>query len=577
MSKKQLLEAVSPDFEVINRYILAHSRCDGRQGIENILAPWAKNKQMLFNLLGQQLVRRVDIDLEQSKDTIYDSLSRLYSFYRECGEPNFGNQKSPFVKEYLAFIDKNVGSYSDAAYALSYSLLNANAIAKDEITLDTPKKITIQSDNNPRKLILQNGMKPMRALNKVVNYFGKENFPHFEEFRLAHSNIFTSKVIKGTLVFSIHPLDYMTMSDNDNNWTTCMSWVDDGEYRLGTLEMLNSNNSLMVYLESETPYEFSPGHFWNNKSWRQIVVVDKNIILGGKSYPYTSKQLSVKILEILQGFAKENLNWKYKYGPQEYHDMSQMYGEHVHSTHKNSSKKSILFDTGFMYNDILENHTSTYYCIRNRVSKQKVISYSGKAFCLDCGEPFERRASSENLFCNECLSAHECNHCGRYIHKNETTYIVNNQKHCEDCFTRLRKCPDCGKLVSSYSSYFVFCDQEALDKALTNEWRTCYWSEIYWALLDTKQAREVNTCNECYSKLEKNGMFKMVRMSYMQKRYLDKIIPFYHTKIFERDWDNWIQNPILIQTSTLDDFTITIPQNQDSFNSDKVLTWFLSL
>ena len=92
----------------------------------------------------------------------------------------------------------------------------------------------------------------------------------FEQMRIKHSQILNKKRLKGTLCLSIHPLDYITISDNNCDWDSCMTWTGDdcpGEYRLGTLEMMNSPSVVVAYLDSKEPYHpLDDGRAWSNKN-----------------------------------------------------------------------------------------------------------------------------------------------------------------------------------------------------------------------------------------------------------------------------------------------------------------------
>ena len=76
----------------------------------------------------------------------------------------------------------------------------------------------------------------MRVLSKIATAY---NLPGFEDFRIAQSLVTNQANLKGYITLSIHPLDYMTMSDNNCGWDSCMSWQEEGCYRQGTVEMMN--------------------------------------------------------------------------------------------------------------------------------------------------------------------------------------------------------------------------------------------------------------------------------------------------------------------------------------------------
>jgi hypothetical protein len=74
----------------------------------------------------------------------------------------------------------------------------------------------------------------------------------FKKWQTWLSTICTVKEYKTNLVLSIHPIDFMTSSDNASGWTSCMNWRDDGGYSSGTIEMMNSNMVIIAYLENNS-------------------------------------------------------------------------------------------------------------------------------------------------------------------------------------------------------------------------------------------------------------------------------------------------------------------------------------
>ena len=124
---------------------------------------------------------------------------------------------------------------------------------------------------------------------------------------MEHSRILNDKAMNGTLCLSIHPMDYITMSDNDSNWSSCMSWTRGGGYRGGTVECMNSTNTLVAYLESEdNPCSFLNYADWNNKKWRCLFVVNPDVITSVKSYPYHNNDILDIVIKWLAELAKEN-------------------------------------------------------------------------------------------------------------------------------------------------------------------------------------------------------------------------------------------------------------------------------
>ena len=117
------------------------------------------------------------------------------------------------------------------------------------------------------------------------------------------------------------------MSDNNSNWQSCMNWQEEGCYRIGTVEMMNSNNVLCCYIEQGKTNWYFGGHqtaedgsidayIWNDKKWRILTYITKDIIMSGKSYPYNNDDYSKKIITEVRDLALKNLGWTYSFGPE---------------------------------------------------------------------------------------------------------------------------------------------------------------------------------------------------------------------------------------------------------------------
>ena len=124
----------------------------------------------------------------------------------------------------------------------------------------------------------------MRVLQKMAKEF---DLPDFDIFRNHISRITEVRKSKVKFTLSIHPLDYMTMSDNVNGWESCMNWTQGpGSYRAGTIEMMNSPLVVVAYITTKPYYPANTSIEWTSKSWRELIIVHPNTICSVKSYPY---------------------------------------------------------------------------------------------------------------------------------------------------------------------------------------------------------------------------------------------------------------------------------------------------
>jgi len=548
MAKQDLMNAVAPDKDTILTYIKTFGGCDAPIGIDAVLEPWAKQKHMLWYLLGRQLTREYDITISKSFDVLIGSLSNLYSFNRDSGTVKHGKpgvQKNQFIQEYISVVSSIYDESGETHSTLLYRLLNAFTFTRETISLPNKKQIV---EYQGQKITLQEGMKPMRAIGKVVSLLGASKFPHFEEFRIQHSNIFTGKTIEGTLVLSIHPLDYLTISDNANGWSSCMSWTlpDLGCYKKGTLEILNSNNVLIAYLKSDSDFEFTPGYTWNNKSWRSLVVVNKNLIVAGKAYPYEHADLSQKVVEILRQLAKDNLHWKYKYGVQEYKDLDSVWNKHMledRKWDKTKQNRNILIDSKFMYNDMMKDENDTsFWCVRNKTNKQKVLSMAGKTYCLDCGKetPYHGSEGEEILICNDCFDTHTCTGCSKYIHETDPVLLHKGEAYCLECYSNFKICPNCLETVKYGREYVVPHTQKVLDTfQKQGEDRIpflSYWFSAKELTMDF-DCSVVEVCDGCVNTMKQKQEIKYINKTWLA--YLTEVYPADSEYVLSRKKSAW--------------------------------------
>ena len=458
----------------IKNYISIYGvNIDDFVGLDTWLQDWSHANQTLFKLLGNQFIYKIPFNYVKSEEEIKSDINWLLH------EDPFKEQYHDF---YWTFLKKQTYLTSEDLHYFNH-LFDACHFVEDKIS----HSIKIKKPRAKKMLQLQEGMKPMRAIQKVIGYFDMEwkwDLQAFDNFRIAVSRIFNDRKVVGNLCFSIHPFDYMTMSDNNSNWSSCMSWRDEGCYRVGTVEMMNSNNVLCCYVErANADWLFSgrkkiivddevkKDYTWNDKKWRILTYVTKDIIMAGKAYPYKNDDYSKKVIEIVKDLAEKNLNWHYSFGPELYKDMKYVNSDYPLFRARNyiryheTTKHNILWDTNGMYNDMLNDHNRNYWCYRNKVKQTKVINVSGKCPCLCCGDSIidyddcgssdynERYYNVSNLICRNCLEEFYCECCGSRdplqsyikiaIDNGEPYYTAI--KLCEHCAKHnIYECPGCG-------------------------------------------------------------------------------------------------------------------------------------
>ena len=135
--------------------------------------------------------------------------------------------------------------------------------------------------------IIKKGTKIIKAFK-----FFEEDKIVLDDLQTQASMLIQDDKVEGYLSFSVHPLDYLSSSENNYNWRSCHSL--DGEYRAGNLSYMLDSSTIVVYLSSKEKTilpNFPDSVSWNSKKWRVLFFLsdDWNMLFAGRQYPFASK------------------------------------------------------------------------------------------------------------------------------------------------------------------------------------------------------------------------------------------------------------------------------------------------
>jgi hypothetical protein len=318
----------------------------------------------------------------------------------------------------------------------------------------------------------------------------------------------------------------MTMSDNTYDWDSCMSWVSEGCYRQGTVEMMNSPCVVVAYLAGNEEMKIN-GNSWNSKKWRELFIVNRDVITSIKDYPYNNESLTREIVKWIKELAEKNLGWTYT-EPTDYD-----YNNHsFHLNHINSNIQ-LVFSTNNMYNDFghIEKH---YGCINNQLDRNKLfkknsydvftslcleVEYSGASQCMVCGELDPKFDSGSCLACSDCQPVFRCTCCGDII--TGEPVIVDEEILCEWCAeNRVHECVGCGEihyLDNVQPIYVIPRTNEEHEEVMKDAWK------INHSYLDTNDSDIIgyiykNDCHRAFiCKNDENNCIESFIEEYMNE------------------------------------------------------------
>ena len=451
--------------------------------LKKILSVWNASKRTLFKAFGGKLRVTIPYTYKKSFRMVERELQGVYYYYYTNSHDDlsyFANlicrnhYEKKFYGDFYIYI-KELKEKGILYYQSAIEIVNLFSY-KNMYDGKIDHSFTINLNENSlwgeKSLFIPTGSKIIKTIKKIADFLGYENKQLFEDWRNEISNITTNKDVTQNLVLSIHPIDFMTMSDNNCDWHSCMSWIQDGCYSTGTIEMMNSNIVVCAYLESHSKFMPIDGVIIPNKSWRVLLYVHKQIIATGKQYPYFNKDLSLFALTAMRELVEHNLKWHYKYIDQEYLDHIHIYNNNTlkYKSRKEKSaegkdKHSIYIYTEAMYNDIVEDNEYSYYCCRNYVEKSLKLNASGPVTCMCCGKKFhaDEIVSKSQKICNDCYKYHTCRQCGMTSIDEPVYMIEYSSSH-----TKKRYCINCIKEMYYNTREKYFSHSIGLDILLLN-------------------------------------------------------------------------------------------------------------
>ena len=450
------------DKELIEDYIGAYANynCDitktnNYKGLQRVLHEWDNEKSIFLEKMFEgQLILHRPFTYKMSSDGLEREYKNLVKENSAPLDMVHSWLRGLYVNGYL-----DVEQYYIIDEIFTVIPLVNNAYNGESFIIKDPEGLVVK-----KPLKIMKGMKPTRVLSALAerfdpsfltpdSYTGRSSF---DDFCIWYSKLFNQATIDGELCLSIHPLDFMTMSDNDNGWDSCMAWsreCNPGYYRAGTVECMNSPYIVVAYLHNpkhtmtHKSFRLLDEDFeWNSKRWRELFIVQEGVIMEIKGYPYQDENLTNAALMWIKELAAKNLGW-------EYNDEELNVQDNIDIDEENFY--SITPETTYhMYNDIgtLTTHrmrvnypalksmcedrphhdtNSNFYesCYHEWNSERwhhiYTIPYGGDATCMCCGDYLDcEEERSDKVLCQSCFPGYKCDCCGEWI-EGEAYYVEN--------------------------------------------------------------------------------------------------------------------------------------------------------
>ena len=262
------------------------------------------------------------------------------------------------------------------------------------------------------------GMKLGKALKTYFSSYVDEATMQFlivEMSRMVQNNKVT-----GTLCLSIHPLDFLSASENTYNWRSCHAL--DGEYRCGNLSYMCDSCTVMAYIKGDNYVKlphFPEDVLWNSKKWRCFFHIDFNngLIHAGRQYPWFNEQMLALVQNLLlkpYNYLDVNFSYSWNSGfePRVFKTVQNNdYTMRLNERHMTYGGTIHLYsdfvvdaENSFHYNDLLKSSVYLPWVLQYKRQFEACLKspmiVGEEVPCLICGE--------QHIFDSDCVACLDC-------------------------------------------------------------------------------------------------------------------------------------------------------------------------
>ena len=399
----------------------------------------------------------------------------------------FAFDKEVKVEKIESFHDKCYRKYK------TYNLCNFLAALNTEDFFNnlTSRKYHIHSYDGNMVYEVPEKYKVIKAFKMFVD--DKDTLREIQDLA---SRIIQENEISGRLFISVHPLDFLSASENSHNWRSCHSL--DGDYRAGNLNYLLDESTVCCYLSSGDKVmlpNFPSSIPWYSKKWRVWLFFsnDTQMLFAGRQYPFETMEglnfvknefMPRLDLGVWGNFHKKKICCMQDGSETFYFNTSYIpVGSGLKSMDKliQEGRNTLMFNdlTHSSCYDPLYAYKESYYTFgspSDYTSQDTVFNIGEAAPCPVCGK--NELKFSEMMACPECAKEYGifepdkfslCECCGALIPCDDMIFLENSGYGiCQDCYdNNCFVCDECG--VVELSTLAVHQDGKRLCNYCANK------------------------------------------------------------------------------------------------------------
>ncbi len=289
------------------------------------------------------------------------------------------------------------------------------------------------------------GQKASRIIGSLCRKFGVERHERYNAVFAQIADALNPIQIQRTAILSVHPCDFLEMSNRDNTWSSCHG-LSSGSYQMGTLSYMTDDVSMVLYTVDNNVTD----HFYRvPRRSRQMYFFKDNLLFQSRMYPRDANDLMDQYRCLVQKVISTCLGvpnlWILKKERSEINT-------HIESTNGSQQYPDYNYYGNF---SVLKGTQFT-----------GTLRIGAPPTCVACGQRITKRSS--NLKC-DCENTVVCKDCGETVSA-QNAYYEDGAFRCKKC---LHICTVCGR--SSHDEMFPAYDARG---HLIQACRECYEASL---------------------------------------------------------------------------------------------------
>lgn len=405
--------------EVLKYNIPDLANCDISAQVADSVRVWAKNKKHIIDAFGGKLIYEVPntYSAKLSNEVKLENVSDLCYWFEE----NYSSEP-------------NCIEVADFIYCMG-EYIYANKVPFDYGFYDNVKDT---------ETLIKQGTKVTRAL-KYFSIDSKALIALQNKISIMHQE----ETVTGTLCFSVHPLDFLSASDNTYNWTSCHSWTEDRA--MGQFSYMLDTSTFICYLRGANNVKlpvFPSSVSWNSKKWRVLLHTNllHSLFLMGRHYPFPIPDVNKEIAKYISKlFGVRNLSpWQIE--KEITTKRNEVIGKYFNIFNETFLKDSLVTShpDSLAYNDLrFFTVARTTMCYDTNCYQIQPLFVGNKVPCFKCGK--HNIINPGSGLCDRCSCEpahnHHCVLCGESLRYGTNLHLYQINRYsvafiCDNCFKK---------------------------------------------------------------------------------------------------------------------------------------------